>query len=154
MQLYKNHGVYFFLCYVESERAPSIPPKIPDILFGTSNGTNHFDLVIWSDRNIRDQLWRWSTLTGPVISVGRTEMSLSIWQNCCSQYLFFVSFLQELSNAPWLGSCLCNWNVPFHWTLKTFDTECKYGGPLGRPGSSCAKARLVRPQEFCFDCAS
>ena len=33
-------------------------------------------------------------------------------------------------------------------------TECKYGGPLGRPGSSCAKARLVRPQEFCFDCAS
>ena len=33
-------------------------------------------------------------------------------------------------------------------------TECKYGGPLGRPRSSCAKARLVRPQEFCFDCAS
>ena len=33
-------------------------------------------------------------------------------------------------------------------------TECKYGGPLGRPGSSCAKARLMRPQEFCFDCAS
>ena len=33
-------------------------------------------------------------------------------------------------------------------------TECKYGGPLGRFGSSCAKARLVRPQEFCFDRAS
>ena len=33
-------------------------------------------------------------------------------------------------------------------------TECKYGGPLGRPGSSCTKARLVRPQEFCFDCTS
>ena len=33
-------------------------------------------------------------------------------------------------------------------------TECKYGGPLGRPGSSCAKARLMRRQEFCFDCAS
>ena len=33
-------------------------------------------------------------------------------------------------------------------------SECKYGGSLGRPGSSCAKARLVRPQEFCFDCAS
>ena len=27
-------------------------------------------------------------------------------------------------------------------------TECKYGGSLGRPGSSCAKARLVRPREF------
>ena len=25
-------------------------------------------------------------------------------------------------------------------------TECKYGGSLGRPGSSCAKARLVRPR--------
>ena len=33
-------------------------------------------------------------------------------------------------------------------------TECKYGRPLGRPGSSCLKARLVRPKEFCFDCAS
>ena len=33
-------------------------------------------------------------------------------------------------------------------------TECKYGGSLGRPGSSCTKARLVRPREFCFDCAS
>ena len=33
-------------------------------------------------------------------------------------------------------------------------TECKYGGSLGRPGSSCAKARLVRPREVCFDCAS
>ena len=33
-------------------------------------------------------------------------------------------------------------------------TECKYGGSLRRPGSSCAKARLVRPREFCFDCAS
>ena len=33
-------------------------------------------------------------------------------------------------------------------------TECKYGGPLGRPGSSLAKAKLVRPQEFCLDYAS
>ena len=32
---------------------------------------------------IRDQLWRWSTLIGLVISVGRTEMSFSIWQSCC-----------------------------------------------------------------------
>ena len=32
-------------------------------------------------------------------------------------------------------------------------TECKYGGSLGQRGSSCAKARLVRPQELCFDCA-
>jgi len=42
-----------------------------------------------------DQLWRWSTLTGPVISVGRTEMSLSIWQNCCPMHRSFVSCLQN-----------------------------------------------------------
>ena len=44
---------------------------------------------VWLDRNIRDQLWRWSTLTGLVISVGRTQMFLSIWQNCCPQYRNF-----------------------------------------------------------------
>ena len=38
---------------------------------------------------------RWSTVTGLVISVGRTEMSLSICQNCCPQYRTFVSCLQE-----------------------------------------------------------
>ena len=30
-------------------------------------------ISVCSDRNIRDQLWRWSTVTGLVISVGRTE---------------------------------------------------------------------------------
>ena len=25
-------------------------------------------------------------------------------------------------------------------------TECKYGGPLGRPGTSSVEARLVSPQ--------
>ena len=33
-------------------------------------------------------------------------------------------------------------------------TECKYGGPLGQPMSSCVKARLVRPQEFFCTCMS
>ena len=39
-------------------------------------------ILVWFNWNTRDQPWRWSTLTGLVISVGRTEMSLSIWQNC------------------------------------------------------------------------
>jgi len=30
--------------------------------------------------------------------------------------------------------------------LKKLYTECKYGGSLGWPRSSCAKARLVRPR--------
>ena len=29
--------------------------------------------LVWSDRNIWDQLWRWSTLTSLVISVGQTK---------------------------------------------------------------------------------
>ena len=52
-------------------------------------------ISVWSNQNIPDQLWRLSTLTGQVISAGRTEMSLSIWQNCCPQYCSFVSCLQE-----------------------------------------------------------
>ena len=36
-------------------------------------------------------------------------------------------------------------------TSSNIDTKCKYGRPLGRSRSSCVKARLVRPQEFCFD---
>ena len=52
-------------------------------------------ISVWSDQNIWDHLWKWSALTGQVISVGRTVMSLSIWQKCCPQYRSFVSCLQE-----------------------------------------------------------
>ena len=48
-------------------------------------------ISVWCDRNIRDQLWRWSTLTVLVISVGGAEMSFSIWQNRCSKYRSFVN---------------------------------------------------------------
>ena len=60
-------------------------------------------ISVWSDWNIWDQLWRWSTVTGLVISVGRTEMSLSICQNCCSQFRSFLSCLQDqvVSNGKW-----------------------------------------------------
>ena len=50
----------------------------------TQNSLRKFRLVhqmertisVWSDRNIRDQLWRWSTLTGLVISVGRSDRNV------------------------------------------------------------------------------
>ena len=67
--------------------ALSIEPKIPEIFVYTSK--------VWSDPNIRDQLRRWSTLIGLVISIRETEVSLSIWQNCCPQYPSLVSCLQE-----------------------------------------------------------
>ena len=68
-------------------RALSIQPKIPEIFVCTSK--------VLSVPNIRDQLRRKSTLIGLVISIRRTEMSLSIWQNCCPQYRSLVSCLQE-----------------------------------------------------------
>ena len=52
-------------------------------------------ISVWSDQNIRDQLWRWSTFTGLVISIGRTGMPLFICQNCCPQYRSFVSCLKR-----------------------------------------------------------
>ena len=33
-------------------------------------------ISVWSDRNIQDQLWRWSTLTVLVISVGRSHRNV------------------------------------------------------------------------------
>ena len=60
-------------------------------------------ISVWSDWNIRDQLWRWSTLTGPVISVSWAKMFHSIWQNCCPQYHSFVFSLQENQTCSGLG---------------------------------------------------
>ena len=91
-----------------TQRELSIQPKIQEI----SVGWNRPLISVWSYWNIGDQLWRWSTLTGRVILFGRTEMSLSIWQNCYPQYCSFVFSLQEqYQNALWCGSGLCNWNV-------------------------------------------
>ena len=53
---------------------PSLQPKIREISVDTPNGMDQFGLV-WLE-----QLWRWSTLTSLVISVSRTEMSLSVYK--------------------------------------------------------------------------
>ena len=36
--------------------------------------------------------------------------------------------------------------VLYDYWMSTVYTECKYGGPLGRPGNSSVEARLVSPQ--------
>ena len=41
----------------------------------TNNIATWLTNQVWSDRNVRDQLWGWSILTNLVILVGRTEMS-------------------------------------------------------------------------------
>ena len=72
--------------------AVSIQPKIPKILVGSTNGTDHFGLgrPEYSGPSLKV-----TTVTGLAISVGRTEMSLSVCQNCCPQYRSIVSCLQE-----------------------------------------------------------
>ena len=114
-------------------------------------------ISVWSDRNIRGQLWRWSTLTSLVSSVG-----LTIWQNCCCQYCSFVSCLQE-QYAWWLRSGLCNGNVPFYWACEISKTSnwnfCGVESTLGffietipqHPG--CHRFRALGSLQFFLHCS-
>ena len=54
-------------------------------------------------------LYRWFTLTGRLILVGRTEMSLSIWQNCCPQYRSSSSRLQGQGLTRITTKCVVAW---------------------------------------------
>ena len=53
--------------------ALSIQPKYPQVLIRNQMERT---ISVRSDRNIWDKLWRWFTLTSPLISVGPTEKSL------------------------------------------------------------------------------
>ena len=56
-----------------------------------------------------------STLKGPVISVGWTEMPLSIRQIVVlSTAPLYPACKNNKENVRWFGSGLCNRNVPFH----------------------------------------
>ena len=79
--------------------------------------TKHF---VRSDQNICGQCWRWSSLIGLFILVSQIEMSLSIWQNCCSQYHYFTFCLQEQTKLALALVGSENWNVPLHWASGIF----------------------------------
>ena len=71
-------------------------------------------ILVTSDRNILDHLQRWSSFTGPLISVGPDRNVPFHFLNCCPQYRSFLSCLQEkYLKARSLESGLYNWNVPF-----------------------------------------
>ena len=75
--------------------------------------TNNF---VRSDQNICGQFWRWSSLIGLLILVTRIEMSLSIWQNCCSQYHYFTFLLTRTTTKlalAFVGSVQLECTVPF-----------------------------------------
>ena len=54
-----------------------------------------------------------------------------------SMILIFAPLIDQIS-VPVLGGVVVS--------LVDAYTECKYGGPLGRPGTSSVEARLVSPQ--------
>ena len=93
--------------------ALSIEPKIPEIFVYTSK--------VWSDPNIRDQLRRWSTLIDLVISIRRTEVSLSIGKIVIPNTpLLYPAYKNNNQMRGGLRSGLFNRNVPFRWEFPKF----------------------------------
>ena len=71
--------------------------------------------------------WRWSTLTGLVISVGRTEMSLSIWHLSLVP-LFCILLTRTITKraVAWDGSVQPECTVPLgfgRWNCRNFKPE-------------------------------
>ena len=62
-------------------------------------------ISVRSDRNIWDHLWRWFTLTDPLISVGRTECSSPFDKIVVRSPvpLFCILFTRTISKRAWLG---------------------------------------------------
>ena len=84
-------------------RVLSIQPKIPEV---SVRNQMEWTISVRSYQNIWERLWSWSTLTGQVISVGRTEMSPSIWQNYCPQYLCTALLYPACKNNKQTSSSL------------------------------------------------
>ena len=91
----------------------------------------------------------------------KREMPILFFVNCERTVLFSVK--RDL-DPPFTTHWISMLNGPPAGRLQTsmlIYTECKYGGPLGRPRSSCVKANLVRPafpcvlivKNSCFTCA-
>ena len=85
---------------------------------------------VLSDWNIWEYLWKWSTLTGPVISVGPTELSLSIVTKLFSLVpLFCIVLTRTITRraVAWVGSVQTECTVPLGtWALTEFFLNGKY----------------------------
>ena len=68
-------------------------------------------IYIWSDRNIRDQLWRWSTLTG---LVGPNWQN---WKLLSSAPFFCIQLTRTITKraVAWVGSVQPQCTVPYIW---------------------------------------
>ena len=71
-------------------------------------------IYVWSNQNICDHNWRWSTLTSLVIS-----LPLSIWQTCC---LYYRSYCRTCSGLGQISSA--DSTIPFReWNFQNFNPE-------------------------------
>ena len=81
---------------------------------GTSNGTVHFG-------------WHGQTRIFGTSSKGLTEMSLSIWQNCCPQYCSFILFTRTITKpaVAWVGSVQPEYTVLLRgmWNFRNFKPD-------------------------------
>ena len=106
------------LCNSQVLGVLSIQPKIPEILVGKSNGTDHFGLVRpeYSGPALKVVLPDWSG------HFGRSENVPFHLTNCCPQYRSFVSITKRA--VAWVGSLQPECTVPLGtWNLRNFKSE-------------------------------
>lgn len=94
-------------------------------------------ILVWSDQNIWDHLWRWSTLTGPVILVIQTEMSLFIRQKLIvvpsTAHLYCASLLAHIQYSKcvvaWTGTVELEYTLPLGmWNFRNFKLDYFWNG--------------------------
>ena len=94
-------------------------------------------ILDWSDQNIWDHLWRWSTLTGPVILVIQTGMSLFIWQKLIvvpdTAHLYCASLTSTHTIfkcvVAWIGTAQLEYTPPLGmWNFWNFKLDYFWNG--------------------------
>ena len=101
--------------------APSIQTKILEILVRNQMERTipvRLEQIIW------DHLWKWSTLTSLVISVGQTKMSVIPFDKIAvpsTALLYPGSSTTTKCAVPWLGSVEPEYTVPLcTWNFQNF----------------------------------
>ena len=108
-----SNTFYQHLCKPPSPQVAQARIRIPfNAIFRTFRWYIKWNgIYIWSDRNIRDQLWRWSTLTG---LVGPNWQN---WKLLSSVPFFCIQLTRTITKraAAWVGSVQQECTVPYIW---------------------------------------
>ena len=135
--------------------ALSIQPKYPQLLVRNQMERTISSISVRSDRNIWDHLWKWFTLTSPLISVGPTEKSLPFDKIVVpSTALWILLAAGTISKHPvaWNGSVKPEWTVPFGtWNFRIFKPKFLLNGKRRGTGVSFSNSQyqgLLVPRDF------